>query len=324
MRIVSKIRFIIFFTVLILIVLSLSAGFYFIYQVKIPLDRQGAEQVFTIVKGEGAEEISASLEKVDLIRNRFWFNTYIYLKGLSTHLQAGEYDLSPSLNVEQIAYKLAGGSANVQEVTITIPEGFDLRKIDARLAKHGLIETDELLADSRKLEGYLFPDTYRFNKDATLDQVIEKMTDNFDLKVNQDLKDEIQRQGKTLDQIIILASLIEKEVATEQDRKIVSGIFWNRLAINYPLQSCATIAYILNIDKWIYSIEDTKIASPYNTYQNVGLPPGPIANPGLLAIRAAIYPQDTDYLFFLSKPDGETVFSKTLEEHNENKERYLR
>ena len=304
--------------------LSLSAGFYFIYQVKIPLDSQGAEQVFTIVKGEGSEEISANLEKVGLIRNRFWFNTYIYLKGLSTHLQAGEYDLSPSLNVEQIAYKLAGGSANVQEVTITIPEGFDLRKIDARLAKHGLIETDELLADSRKLEGYLFPDTYRFNKDATLDQVIEKMTDNFDLKVNQDLKDEIQRQGKTLDQIIILASLIEKEVATEQDRKIASGIFWNRLAINYPLQSCATIAYILNIDKWIYSIEDTKIASPYNTYQNVGLPPGPIANPGLLAIRAAIYPQDTDYLFFLSKPDGETVFSKTLEEHNENKERYLR
>jgi len=304
--------------------LSLSAGFYFIYQVKIPLDSQGTEQVFTIVKGEGSEEISANLEKVGLIRNRFWFNTYIYIRGLSTHLQAGEYDLSSSLNVEQIAYKLAGGSANVQEVTITIPEGFNLRKIDARLAKHGLIETGELLADSRKLEGYLFPDTYRFDKDATLDEIIGKMMSNFDRKVTRDLKDEIQRQGKTLDQIIIMASLIEKEVAVEQDRKIVSGIFWNRLAINYPLQSCATIAYILDIDKWIYSIEDTKIASPYNTYQNAGLPPGPIANPGLLAIKAAIYPQDTDYFFFLSKPDGETVFSKTIEEHNENKERYLR
>ena len=324
MKIVSKIRFIIFFVILILIIFSLSAGFYFIYQVKIPLDRQGAEQSFIIVKGEGSEEISTNLEETGLIRNRFWFDTYIYLRGLSTRLQAGEYTLSPGLNVEQIAYKLAGGKAESQEVTITIPEGFNLRKIDARLAKHGLIEIGELLADSRKLEGYLFPDTYRFNKDATLNEIIGKMMGNFNRKVTQDLKDEIQKQGKTLDQIIIMASLIEKEVATEQDQKIVSGIFWNRLAINYPLQSCATIAYVLDIDKWIYSIEDTKIASPYNTYQNAGLPPGPIANPGISAIRAAVYPESTDYLFFLSKPDGETVFSRTLEEHNENKERYLR
>ncbi|MBU4082674.1 endolytic transglycosylase MltG, partial [Patescibacteria group bacterium] len=134
---------------------------------------------------------------------------------------------------------------------------------------------------------------------------------------------EIKKQGKTVEEVVIMASILEKEVRTDRDRRIASGIFWRRLGNNYPLQSCATIAYILDEDKWRYSTEDTKVDSPYNSYQNVGLPKGPICNPGLSAIRAAINPQENDYNFFLSKPDGETVFSKTLEEHNTNKAKYL-
>jgi len=121
-----------------------------------------------------------------------------------------------------------------------------------------------------------------------------------------------------------MASLIEKEVATDEDRKIVSGIFWKRLKNHYPLQSCATVAYALGVDKWRYSVNDTQIESPYNTYKYIGLPAGPISNPGLSAIKAAIYPQESDYNYFLSKPDGETVFSRTLREHNLAIQKYLK
>ena len=121
-----------------------------------------------------------------------------------------------------------------------------------------------------------------------------------------------------------MASILEREVKSDEDRAIVSGIFWKRLESNYPLESCATIAYILEIDKWRYSVEETRIESPYNTYLNVGLPPTPINNPGLSAIEAAVYPEYTDYNFFLTDPEtGVTIFSKTFDEHNANKRKYF-
>jgi len=323
MKIVNKKKFIFFWLSIFLIVACLGGGYFFIkYQIFTPLNNQPAEQPFTIEKGDGLREIAAGLEKEELIRNKTYFEYYVLCRGWAARLQAGEYLLSPSLNITQIAETIVKGEAASQEITVTIPEGFTLKQIDARLTKAGLIEAGKLVKQSQ-LEGYLFPDTYRFNQEATLDEIISKMRDNFDRKLSQDLKDEIARQGKTIKEIIIMASLLEKEVAIEQDRQIVSGIFWQRLKDNYPLQSCATIAYILGIDKWRYSVTDTKVESPYNTYQNIGLLPGPICHPGLSAIEAAVYPEPSDYYFFLSKPDGETVFSKTLEEHNENKAKYL-
>jgi UPF0755 protein len=239
------------------------------------------------------------------------------------------------MSIRQMAQKIVRGEIISQEIKVTIPEGFTLKQIDARLAQAGLIEPDELInfdpnqVTSYKLqvtglEGYLFPDTYRFFKQATIEEIIQKMLDNFDRKVTQDLRDEIARQDKTLEEIIIMASLLEKEVPTYEDRRIVAGIFWQRLEDNYPLESCATIAYILEVDKWRYSYQDTRIKSPYNTYLNIGLPPTPINNPGLAAIQAAIEPQKTDAYFFLSDPvTGQTIFSQTLEEHNSNKAKYL-
>ena len=149
------------------------------------------------------------------------------------------------------------------------------------------------------------------------------MRDNFDKKVDDSLRAEIERQGKTLGEIVTMASILEKEVPTYYEKRIVSGVFWKRLGINYPLQSCATIAYALGKRKWRYSIEDTKTNSPYNTYQNTGLPPGPINNPGLWSTKAAVWPINTDYFYFLSTKDGRTIFSRTGEEHNANKARYL-
>jgi len=321
MKITNKKRFILFlFSVVLLI--FLLAVFYIRYQIITPLNPDGQEQSFNIEKGEGVREIAANLKEAGLIRNGIYFEYYILYKGWAARLQAGQYELSPSFNILQIARKIVKGEAISNEVAVTVPEGFNLKQIDARLTKAGLIGKGELLGRPQ-LEGYLFPDTYRFGPTETLDEIVAKMRANFEQKIGQDLREEIANQGKSIEEIVIMASLLEKEVSTNEDRRLVSGIFWQRLEDNYPLESCATIAYVLGVDKWRYSAAETRIDSSYNTYQNVGLPSGPICNPGLSAIEAAVFPQTSDYYFFLSKPDGETVFSKTLEEHNQNKAKYL-
>ncbi|MFA7119261.1 MAG: endolytic transglycosylase MltG [Sphaerochaetaceae bacterium] len=175
------------------------------------------------------------------------------------------------------------------------------------------------------LEGYLFADTYRFRPSSSPEEVIIKMLDNFDRQVNTKMRQDIKQQGKTIYQIITMASLLEKEVKTEQDMKMVADIFWRRIKNGQRLESCATLAYILEQNKPQYSFEETRIDSPYNTYINSGLPPGPIGSPSLKAIKSAIYPTSNNYNFFLSRPDsGETIFSRNFEEHKNNKAKFLK
>ncbi len=323
-KIVNKVKFFAIASFIFLFFVVLAGYAYLDYQTHTPLAEQGESQVFLVESGQGLEQIAGNLEKAGLIRGKYWFIIYVYYKGWAGQLQAGEYTLSPAIGIPEIVRKIVGGEINPNEVIIVIPEGFNLRQIDARLAKFGLINPGELVA-RKELEGYLFPDTYRFSKNVKLDEIILVMRDNLYAKLNQDgLSEEIQRQGKTLKQILTMASIVGKEVPSYYEKRVVSGIFWNRLEDNYPLQSCATIAYALGVNKWIYSIEDTKIDSPYNTYQRIGLPPGPINNPGLDSIKAAVYPIKTDYYFFLSSPSGQTIFSRTVQEHQANKEQYLR
>ncbi|PIV10174.1 MAG: endolytic transglycosylase MltG [Candidatus Portnoybacteria bacterium CG03_land_8_20_14_0_80_41_10] len=322
MEIINQKKFTLFLVVVILLIFGLISFFYIRYQIITPLEADSQKQSFVIERGESLKEIATNLKEVKLIRDKFLFEYYVLYKGWGARLQAGQYELSPSFNIPQIAQKIAEGKTTSNEVTITIPEGFNLKQIDARLAKAGLIEEGELLKQPQ-LEGYLFPDTYYFSPTESLDGIVAKMKANFERKIGQGLKEEIANQGKSIEEIVIMASLLEKEVSKEEDRRLVSGIFWQRLEDNYPLESCATIAYILGVDKWRYTAAETKSDSPYNTYQNIGLPPGPICHPGLSAIKAAVYPQASQNYFFLSKPDGETVFSQTLEEHNQNKSKYL-
>ncbi len=322
-KIENKKRFILLISLFVIFFYSLNIVFVIDYQLDTPLFMNGANQTFNIEQGQGLKEISENLDEAGLIRGKIWFTGYIMYKGWAAKLQAGEYVLSSALSIRQISRKIVGGDTLTNEIRVTIPEGFTNKQIDARLASKGLIEPGEILARP-ELEGYLFPDTYDFEKDATVDEIIVTMMDNFDKKLSKNLVAEIERQGKTIKEIIAMASIIEKELPLYYDKRIISGIFWNRIGDNYPLQSCATIAYILGVDKWIYSTEDTKIESPYNTYQNKGLPPGPINNPGILSIKAAVYPIDTDYYFFLSAPGGQTIYSRTFEEHVANKNKYLR
>ncbi|PIS17218.1 MAG: endolytic transglycosylase MltG [Candidatus Nealsonbacteria bacterium CG09_land_8_20_14_0_10_42_14] len=290
---------------LLILIIALVAGAFFL-----PKDLGSQEEVvFKIEKGEGSKEIAANLEREGLIRWASFFRLYVLTTGVSGRLQAGTYQFSPSMSIFQIAGKLASG--DIATVNITIPEGFTAEKIQARVKN--MVGLD--MPDLEKHEGYLFPDTYKVAYGATGEEIVQMMLNNFDRKTAS--------LAITPD-IVIMASLIEKEVQTKEDKEIVSGIFWKRLESGMPLESCATIAYIKGIDQWRYSYEDTRIESPYNTYLNLGLPPGPIANPGLDSIEAALYSQDSDYWYWLSTPEGETIFSKTLAEHNYAKSIYLK
>lgn len=313
--------------------------FIFSYHLQVPLSKNIEEKIFVIEKGKGSEKIAANLRKEGFITNKWAFFYYIWLKNKSAKLQAGAYSLSPSMSALEIAKKIIKGDVIKDWIKITIPEGWTNQRIEARLIESGILIPKEyefyrvatedfpFLADrplGPSLQGYLFPDTYYFDKETFIGDAVKKMLSNFGRKLTKDLEKEIKKQGKTIHDIVIMASILEREVITDEDRAIVSGIFWKRIKNNYPLQSCATIAYVLEKDKWRYSYKDTRIESPYNTYLNIGLPPTPINNPGLSTIKAAIYPQETEYNFFLTDPEtNKTIFSKTLDEHNQNKAKYF-
>jgi len=322
-----------------LLILIIILGSTYIWQgICLPINKNSNEEItFSVRKGEGTKEIAINLEREKLIKMATLFRVYTIFTGISNKLQAGEYSLSPSMTIPEITEKLVSG--DVIEEQITIIEGWDLRDLAEYLGEMGfnkdefleLIKKDfsgdfSFLEDKPKdlsLEGYLFPDTYKIKKGVTLEEIINKALQNFDKKLTQELRQEIVNQNKTIFEIITMASMIEKEVKTLEDKKIVSGILWKRLENDVLLQVDSTIPYVTG-KKDPVSIDETKIDSPYNTYKYGGLPLGPICNPGLESILAAIYPESSDYWYYLSTPDGKTIFSKTLEEHNIAKAKYLK
>jgi UPF0755 protein len=314
-----------------------------------PVQDESEQIIFSVEEGNKTREISNKLKEEGIISSPFYFDWYAAFRDIDTKIQAGEYALDKNMNIKEIAAILSVGNSQSREKTIKIIEGWDINNIAQYLEEqHGFSAKEfikltepgegtcfsrdicqfsniESIPAGKSLEGYLFPDTYRIFSDATTEDVIAKMLSNFGTKISGQMLADIENQGKNLYQIITMASLVEKEVRKTEDMKIVSGIFWNRIKRGQPLESCATLAYVLGENKSQYSIEDTKVDSPYNTYKNYGLPPGPIANPGLNAINAAIYPAETDYLYFLNElGSGKTHFAETFEEHARNKALYLK
>ncbi|HUT96095.1 MAG TPA: endolytic transglycosylase MltG [Candidatus Paceibacterota bacterium] len=304
---------IIFFSAIFAVILVLSL---------ITAKCDGQEKFIKIEKGWGSDEIGQELKDDGLISSKWIFVFYAWVKGYNIHLQAGEYLLNSKMSVFKIARMIANGEVSESYVKVTIPEGWTNKKIEERLIASEVLKEEDKLPKEK--EGYLFPDTYYFEKKSSVDIVVKKMSDNFIKKIGEDIsRDLLIDSSMRLPNAVIMASIIEREVVSDEDRAIVSGIFWKRIENNIPLQSCATIAYILGVEKKQYSYEDTRVKSLYNTYTNLGLPPAPINNPGLSAIKAALNPKKTDYNFFLSASDGTTIFSKTIEEHNANKAKYL-
>jgi len=311
------------------------------------------EKLFSIEKGESFFRIAQNLEKENLIQNQFYFETHLIFKNQFGKLKAGEYLLSPSMTIPEIAQKIVSG--DVIKEKITIVEGWNKREIVNYLEERGIMRSEDFLENLKHsqwknrydflkeetagnfydrtkhqqmeewdVEGFLFPDTYFVEKGILPEKIISKMLDNFDKKLKPELREEISRQEKTIFEIVTMASMIEKEVKTPEDKKLVSGILWKRLENGISLQVDATISYITGKKTVKIPLEDFQIDSPYNTYKYKGLPLGPICNPGLDSIRAAIEPEYSDYWYYLSTPEGKTIFSKTLEEHNLAKSKYLR
>ncbi len=302
-----------------------------------------SQKEFIIQSGETVEQIATDLEDNNLIIGKDFFKIYVWQEKIASKLQAGTYNLSPSMKISEIANLLAGGKIKSNEISVTIPEGFAVKDIDKRLVEKGVIKENdfinfnennnldlsryEFLKDKpsgASFEGYYFPDTYIYFNDSSIEDIAKKMLDNFNKELTQELRDEIKRQNKTIFETIVLASIIEKESGNSEDMKKIAGVFQNRLDVGKAPESDATINYITNSGRTRPTYEDLKIDSPYNTYKYAGLPPGPISNPGIEAIKAAIYPEKTDYFFFLTrKDDGKAVFSKTYDEHLANKKKFL-
>jgi UPF0755 protein len=236
---------------------------------------------------------------------------------------------------------IVAGDAVFDELTVTIPEGWSLDDIESAFEEMGLFERERFqeavvmgdayrdypllapLLDDTILDGYLFPDTYRIFPASTPETIVRRMLDNFHRRVTPEILEEITRQGRTLHEVLTLASIVQHESASDEEMAAVAGVFWNRLQIDMRLESDATVNYVLGTSKLQPTFADTEVDHPYNTYENQGLPPGPIGNPGLPAIVAAVSPAEHEYLFFLHKPSREIVLSRTFAEHLASKARYL-
>ncbi len=313
---------------------------YFLGAIFSPPARGEKTIYFKIEPGEGVNKISANLQNYGLIKNGLIFKAYVFLIGSKSKLLAGEHELNTNMNIIDIVKSLATNEDKAKEKKITIIEGWGAKEIADYLEKQQLVKNEEFLkaikidkwrgdydflsgVKAKTVEGFLFPDTYRVFADASVDDIIKKMLDNFDKKLTDKMREDIIVQKRNIFEVITLASIVEREGLSENDKKMMADIFWRRINLSMGLQSDATINYITGKNKTRPSLDDIKTDSPYNTYKYRGLPPGPISNPGLVAIEAAIYPAKNDYLFFLTDKDGRAIFAETYEKHQENIRKYL-
>jgi len=316
-------------TLFLLIIILSIATFSYLYfkEGTLPVDKNNkTTKIFVIPKGQSLNNIIKDLSKQELIRNRIVFYLIVKKLGIEKKIQAGDYRLSPSMDAYQIAKTLTHGTL---DIWVTIIEGLRKEEVAQIIARDfGIPETEFIKAAK---EGYLFPDTYLIPKNASLQTIIKIFEDNFYQKVNNDLKKQLEKKGLSLDEALIIASLIEREAKFADDRPLVASVILNRLNEKMKLDIDATIQYALGYQVeektwWKKNLtrQDLEINSPYNTYKFEGLPPTPICNPGLSSIKAIINAPKTDYFFYISDKTGHLHFAKDLTEHNENIKKYLR
>lgn len=271
---------------------------------------------FTVNKGEGLRSIAAHLQEEGLIRDKIVFYALIKQNGLDGKIQAGEYQLSPSLTPNEIAQLMTKGSL---DIWVTIPEGKRAAEIAEILASKLSTVDSTWKPKLIENEGYLFPDTYLIPHDASLEQVLTILKDNFEKKYQEASQNATASLSK--EDGVILASILEREGRSVEDKKMIASVLENRLNIGMALQTDATIQYVVGgpMNWWpTPTAQNLKINSPYNTYLNPGLPPTPISNPGLDALTAAFHPADTNYFYYISDSKGMLHFARTLDEQNTN------
>lgn len=319
--------------VLLLIFLGFAA--WTAYEVKFFPDRplQNTYLEVDFKKGSGVKGIVAELQEKHVSGDTLRMKVYLSYRNFKVPLKAGEYQFNAGITPRQIADKLAKGEKIRR--TFTIPEGYSVREIAKVLASKNLVEPESFIkkclsfdaaylsgVEGNTLEGYLFPDTYEYTKGMNEDQIIRMMVENFKKKFSEKMKRRAHELKMTVNQVITLASVIEKETGKEEERPLVASVFYNRLAKGIPLATDPSVIYgIPNFDGNLRR-EDLQRDTPYNTYIRKGLPPTPISNPGLKSIEAALNPAETEYLYFVSRNDGTHQFSKTYEEHQSAVKKY--
>lgn len=303
---------------------------------------------FTIASGESVATIAGNLKAMGLIKDTELFRRYSQVKGLDAGIQAGTYTLRKTMTIPEIARTLQ--KANAPDQQITIPEGKRLEEVAVIVEEQTTIPADAFLQMAQTgwqgtewrqtyiflaqmpvtgtLEGLLFPDTYRLPLDATAYDLIDRMLENFESKVTPEMQQQFAVHGLSFYEGITLAAIVEREAVIDAERPVIAGVFHNRLRDGWPLASCPTVQYALGYrpdeeDWWKSQLffGDLEVASPYNTYRNLGLPPAPIASPGLRSIEAAANPTETTYYFFMvdcTKNDGSHFFAETEVEHLQN------
>ncbi len=292
----------------------------------------GAEQFVEISPGAGSNAIGRLLVQSGVVRDEWTFRLAVYLTGTARELKAGEYRFAGAMSAKEVARKLAHGDVFLRP--ITFPEGLTIKEM-ARLFESRGFGTAATFVDAAKdpsairpldpkaddLEGYLFPETYNLARRASAASLVSQMTSRFNAVFDAALRAEAQAQGRTIREVMTLASLVEKETARAEERPIVAAVYLNRLRIGMGLQCDPTVIYALErAGKYDGNLtrENLRFDSPYNTYRYAGLPPGPIAAPGRSSIEAVLRPAKVDYLYFVSRNDGTHVFATTLAEHNRN------
>lgn len=322
----------------IIVIFVLAALFLYIdYKIYLttPISNTKKEEIFRVEKGENRNVVLEKLYKDKIIKNKLFAQIYIKRKKLGSNLKQGVYKLNTSMTPSMILEKILQGQTDKDPniISVTIPEGYTIKEIAEKLKKVNLINDENSFIEEcqngdfnyeflksisknrpSRLEGYLFPDTYEFKKGTSNYEIINKMLSRFNEIYNLDILPSIKNINYSLDEIIIIASIVEKEAKLDNERPIIAKVFYNRLEKNMKLESCATVQYALGTHKDVLYYKDLEVESPYNTYKYLGLPKGPICNPGKSSIIAAINPSKVNYIYFVSKGDGSHFFTNSYSE----------
>lgn len=307
-----------------------------------PRPLSSSEPVLVLVNdGDSAAAIGERLEEKGVIASAFLFRVLVSLQGYDGRLKAGDYEFDQGMAVTQVISRIVAG--RTKPLLVTIPEGRRIEEVAALLERAGVVKAGDFfqalsasydldflkeIPQGQGIEGYLFPDTYQFSRRVTPRDVIETMLKNFDKRFSPELRQEAAKQGLSLHEVVTLASIVEREAVVPEERPLIAGVFLNRLRQGMRLEADPTVQYALGCSlengcwKQELTLRNLNIASAYNTYVIYGLPPGPIASPGLDSLLAVVRPADTAYLFFVAKGDGSHIFATTMAEHMENVRRY--
>ncbi|WMT40038.1 endolytic transglycosylase MltG [Paenibacillus sp. D2_2] len=337
-----------FLAFILIIVIVAGAGGAYVYYGMQPVKASEEAVRVTIEPGMRTSSIADTMEQQGLIKNAFLFKSYLKLKSEGSRFQAGTYDINPGADYDEIIAKLNSGDVvKAEMIRFTIPEGYTIKQMAELLSEQGFVNEETflklaksptgidslLLADipdkaemKFRLEGYLFPETYELKLGSSEQEIITRMFTETDHRLHKipDFEQKLKKSGLSLNEIMTVASLVEREVVVDSERSLVAGVIYNRLAKNMKLEIDATVQYLLDKPKERLMNSDLrKVDSPYNTYLYEGLPPGPIAAPSLKSIEAALAPEASEYLFYVTKKDGsgEHLFAKTYKEHLKNIEK---